>query len=304
MAENEKVVTIDEMVEGFKKLGIKEGDILNLKISLKSIGKVERGADGVVESLLNVVGESGTLVTESFVNTYYFPRMAGSKAVTTEKTKSYAGAVANALIKRDDCFFSKHPIQRFAAIGARAEELMNNHTPDSEAYNVLEEMSRYGGKNLRVGGFDKVIGVGTTHVAITKLRLRQKRIKSGVLYQDNQGNLKKFMINWPGGCASGFNKMLQGYLPNLSKVQKGFIGNAECLVTDMEETLNYELQLFKEKPNSFFCENPYCVDCRISWKFSKEKWFPFFIKCLKNKNYKNAFKAVGLQVFYSWQPRK
>jgi aminoglycoside N3'-acetyltransferase len=295
-------VSIWDMVKGFSDLGITRGDVLNLKISLKSMGDVENGADGVIDALLRVVGPEGTLVTESFVNSYFFPNLCPTKSLVSSATKSYAGAVANALMRNPGCYFSSHPIHRFAAVGAKAKELMDHHTPRSSAYHVLDEMSQIGGKNLRVGGFDKVIGVGTTHVAITNLGLKQKRLMSGVLFIDEQGERQTFMLNWAGGCAQGFNRMIMSYLDKLEYVKKTKIGDAECMVTMMSETLAHETTLLSQRPDSFFCEDPYCADCRISWAFSPESWSHFLLKCIKNGNYRMALKTIGLQLFSSWHP--
>ena len=63
----QKQWTFNELVHDLKACGIPEGCLLHLKISLKAFGKVEGGADTVLQALLEVVGPQGTLVSYNFV---------------------------------------------------------------------------------------------------------------------------------------------------------------------------------------------------------------------------------------------
>ena len=171
-----KPVTKDRLVADLKNLGVRPGDLLNVKVSLKSVGYVEGGPNTLIDALLEVVGPEGTLVSDSFVNVYPLPlSKKNAKKISDRWTPSYAGAVANAMIKYPNAFRSLHPVQKFVAIGAMAEELTQNHTPDSYAYDVLRVMCETGGRNLKLGTDEKVVGVGTTHVAIGALGFHQKR---------------------------------------------------------------------------------------------------------------------------------
>jgi len=290
-------ITYYDLCNDFDKLGIKKGDNLNLKISLKSIGYIEGGANTVINALLDVIGSEGTIVSESFVNTFYFPRLMGKKALVTQKTASYAGAIANEMLKREDSYRSTHPIQKFVAIGKYAKYLTERHTPNSMPYNVLKELSELNGKNLRVGGLDKVVGVGTTHVAITSLGLRERRIKSGVKYINEKGEMKVFMLNWAGGCAKGFNNLMDIYKENGCIISVGFVGNAPSMITDMKKTLECEIELFSKNPKAFLCDDPCCVNCRMSWDFSDKKLLVFISNCIKEKKYKNLIKLLALYLY-------
>lgn len=54
--------TIRSIEKDLRKLGIEQGDLLLVHSSLSSIGWVCGGSQSVIEALLNVVGEKGTLV--------------------------------------------------------------------------------------------------------------------------------------------------------------------------------------------------------------------------------------------------
>ena len=51
-----RVITKDEIVKGLIALGVKKGDVLMVHTSLKNIGYVCGGAEGVIEALIEAVG--------------------------------------------------------------------------------------------------------------------------------------------------------------------------------------------------------------------------------------------------------
>lgn len=266
-----ETITRDRLVEDIKNLGVQKGDTLNLKISLKSIGKVEGGPNTVIEAIQEVVGKEGTLVAESFINSYHLSHLRKNIIVSEPDTPSYAGAIANAMIKYPGAIRSTHPIQRFSAVGARAKELMENHTPDSYAYNVLKVLAETGGKNLKIGADGKVIGVGTTHVAIGMLNLKQIVPREGIYYVDEQGETKLFRRTWAGGCDRGFSNFVPLYKQSDAFINVGLVGEAETTLSDMKKTLDLELDTLSRNPAFFLCDNPKCTNCRYSWEFSKGK---------------------------------
>ena len=164
---------------------------------------------------------------------------------------------------------SSHPIQRFVAIGARAKELMAAHTPDKNGYWVMEELARLGAFNLNIG--EKVVGVGTTHVAVEKTGLKKRIIPRGRNYLGHNGEVRLFNVNWNGGCAKGFVKFVPLY-EQAALIRRGKVGNAATMLTKMEETLKLERQVLEKDPSFFFCDDPTCKDCRLRWAHSTGNW--------------------------------
>lgn len=264
--ERSDLITKDVLICDLQSAGITKGALLHLKVSLKSIGQVQGGADTLLDAILEVVGAEGTLVVDSFITSYPLPLSTEhAKIISTEKSPSYAGVFANAMIKHPLSVRSQHPIQRFTAIGARAHELMDTHTPESGGYDVMEKLAELGALNLSIG--EKTVGVGTTHVAIERMGHEKKSSNMGLNYLAADGTTKLFKVNWSGGCSRGFVKFIPLYEKNgfLKRVK---IGKAQSIVTNMKGTLAVEEEKLKEDSSFFFCDDPTCKDCRLNWSHS------------------------------------
>ena len=298
-------VTKDQIVSDLQRLGLKRGDLVNVKASLSSMGKVKGGAKTVIDAILEVIGEEGTLLSEAFIATFLFPLTKKQKSIVSSDTlPTYAGAVAATMTKYPNSFRSLHPVQKFVAIGAKAKELMYNHTADTYAYDPLRVMAENKGVNLRIGGIDKVVGVGTTHVAIGLTKLRQKRFKRGIYYIDANGKKKLFVSNWASGCDEGFNNLFPFYRKANAIVAEGKVGEAESMITDMKKTLDIEVSELRKNPRFFMCNDPSCIHCRLTWEFSEKTYLKtFFINVSKGRFRKAAFSFLTV-MFGPYLPPK
>ncbi len=301
---NERIITKQDLISDLKAMGINPGDILNVKISYKSIGKIEGGIKTLIDALLDVVGESGTIVSDAFVKSkLLYPLKKHTGKISTEETPSYAGVVANTMLQNPLSLRSPHPIQKFVAIGKNANIVLS-HDIDSRPYGVLHQMAKMNAKNLRIGSPDKVVGVGTTHVAIDILGYKQNLLKGGIdYYRDNK--LKTFVVNWPTGCRKSFNNLLPIYEQQGCIIKKGHVGNAEAMLSDMQKTLNAELNLGKENPDFVMCSDPCCYKCRLTWEHSSGSLFGVIaanLKKGKKKNVINIISAIYLSIFKNMQP--
>jgi len=261
-----------DLMRDLRVLGIRKGDILNLKVSMASIGYVAGGPRTLIGALLETVSTEGTLVAESFVRVYPLPLSEeNSRHISDRYTPSYAGSLANAMIHYPGSCRSAHPVQSFTAIGKLAQTLTSNHTPDSYAYDVLRVMAQeLDARNLKIGTDAKVTGVGTTHVAIGLLGLHQNRPALGTNYYDYAtGEVKTFRLNWSGGCAKGFSNFIPLYYSYGAVLSEGKVGQADSKITSMKKTLEIELETLTRDKTFFFCGNPKCTSCR-SWDFSPD----------------------------------
>jgi aminoglycoside 3-N-acetyltransferase len=120
------MVTKEIIVNGFKKLGLKQGDAVLVHSSLSSFGHVDGGADTVIDALLETVGKEGTVLV---------PTLTGSEHLSAENppvfdvrnTPCWTGKIPETFRKRQAAIRSLHPTHSVAAIGAKAKYITEGH---------------------------------------------------------------------------------------------------------------------------------------------------------------------------------
>lgn len=279
----QKELTKNEIINDLKAIGVKQGDLLHLKVSMKSVGPLEGGVNTLLDAILETVGDEGTIVSDAFIPFFPLPlSKENAKKIVHDKSPSYAGVFANAMISHPNMVRSEHPIQKFAAIGKLAKELCENHTPESGGYDLLYDMIKRNAVNLTIGG--EVVGVGTTHVAIDHLEFKRKEVNGGVNYKSGTGEIKLAKINWNGGCGRGFPNFFPVYHEKGGIIREGKIGLAKSVLTSMADTYKVEIEKLTKDPDFFFCSDPVCYSCRIAWTHSEKKYLRFsYHWLLKNK---------------------
>ena len=142
------MLTFEQLVEGFQKLGVAVGDTLLVHSSYKSFGEVDGGPETVVRALETSLGEDGTLIMPTFNFDF-------NKGVPWDvrKTRSKMGALTE--IVRMDPMAKRvfHPFYSFAILGKHAEML------GSLRYKSAYERNSVFGKLRDLDGKIMVIGL-------------------------------------------------------------------------------------------------------------------------------------------------
>src|SRR5580693_4517545 len=63
---SKRVITKEQLITDFKKIGLQQGDSVLVHSSLSKIGFVEGGAKTLVDALFETVGDEGTLLFPTF----------------------------------------------------------------------------------------------------------------------------------------------------------------------------------------------------------------------------------------------
>ncbi len=167
---NKAVVIREDIMNALLEAGVEKGQTIMVHTSLSSIGYVCGGAQTVIETLLDAVGEEGTIMmpTQSWKNLDpqdgvhwevskkdwqkirdYWP--AYDKKITPTNTM---GAVAEMFRSWDGSVRSDHPARSVCANGKFAEYLTQNH----DISNIFGEGSPIG-KLYELNGYVLLIGV-------------------------------------------------------------------------------------------------------------------------------------------------
>src|SRR6266511_3845188 len=146
------MLTFEKLVEGFRELGVEEGDTLLVHSSYKSFGEVEGGPQTVIRALDAALGTQGTLIMPTFNFDF-------NKGVPWDvrTTPSKMGVLTELVRKDPRAKRVFHPFYSFAILGQRAEML------GSMRYKSSYERNSVFGKLRDLDGKIMVIGLSYTN---------------------------------------------------------------------------------------------------------------------------------------------
>lgn len=189
-------VTVDSLSLDLRDLGIESGETVLVHASLSALGWVCGGAPAVVDALLRVVGEDGTVVMPTHSPGNMDPADMGHPPVpeawydaVREQMPPYRpnctptqgmGAIAECFRSYPGVLRSDHPQHSFAAWGADAAFVTEDHAC---AYSLGEESPL--ARIYDLGG--RVLFLGTTHATNTSLHLAEYRAEIDVSVRTEAG---------------------------------------------------------------------------------------------------------------------
>ncbi|MFC0215116.1 aminoglycoside N(3)-acetyltransferase [Paenibacillus chartarius] len=185
------VLTKTDLIRQWKSCGLGEGQTVLAHTSLSKLGYVVGGAETLIRSLLEVVGEEGTVMmpSQTWKNLdpdtgVHWEAPAEAWPAIREHWPAYdknitpavgMGAAAEMLRKWPGAHRSDHPARSFAAVGRYAEHLTAHH----DLRNIfgegspLDKLYHLNGRVLLIGvGYDKNTSL---HLAETRARFPGKR---------------------------------------------------------------------------------------------------------------------------------
>lgn len=146
------MLTMAELVAGFKDIGLQADDTVLVHSSYKSLGGVEGGPQAVIDALLEVLGPQGTLVMPTF--NFDFNK---GQPWDVRSTPSQMGVLTELVRTDPRAKRVFHPIYSFAVIGKYAEELTR------ERYKSSYERKSLFGKLRDLDGKIMIIGLSYNH---------------------------------------------------------------------------------------------------------------------------------------------
>ena len=171
---HEVVQIKDELAQ----IGVSRGDVLMVHASLRGLGPIRGGAESLIDTISQALGPEGTMLMV----------LGADPAQPFDRLKTpadkYIGMLAEVFRSHPGVHVSDHLVARYAALGARAKELIDDvplndyHGPGS----VLERIIRVDGKVLRLGA--DMDSLTLTHYAEyladlpNKRRVRRKWIRA------------------------------------------------------------------------------------------------------------------------------
>ena len=146
------MLTSDDLLEGFRALGVEEGDTLLVHSSYKSLGAVDGGPQIVIKALEAALGPEGTLIMPTFNFDF-------NKGVPWDvrTTPSKMGILTELVRKDPRARRVFHPFYSFAVLGKHADML------GSLRYKSAYERESVFGKLRDLDGKIMIVGLSYTN---------------------------------------------------------------------------------------------------------------------------------------------
>ena len=123
----------NEVIECLKQLGVGKGDILIVHSAYKSLKPCGLSPEDIINSLLSLVGDEGTLVMP-VIRQYSYNESNDANLATdlsehvfeydVKNSKVWTGIIPNLFMQRSNAVVSRFPLNTLAAIGSEAENMM------------------------------------------------------------------------------------------------------------------------------------------------------------------------------------
>ncbi|MBC8506410.1 MAG: AAC(3) family N-acetyltransferase [Anaerolineales bacterium] len=141
------MLSFEDLVSGFQAIGVESGDTLLVHSSYKSFGGVDGGPQTIIDALLKVLGDEGTLIMPAF----NFDFCKGEPWDVSE-SPSHMGIITELVRKDPRSQRVFHPIYSFSIIGKQAEFLTKDRYKSSyERNSVFGKLCELDGKIMVIG---------------------------------------------------------------------------------------------------------------------------------------------------------
>ena len=256
-----KVVTKEAIVKELKNVGLRNDDIVMVHSSLKSMGYVCGGAQAIIEALIEVVGEEGTIMmpTQSWKNLdpetgVHWDADESEWQLIRENWPAYdkhitptntMGAVAEMFRTWPGSIRSDHPARSVCAWGKHAGYLTENH----DLSNIFGEGSpiaklyELDAKVLLLGvGYDKNTSL---HLADVRAEYPRKHncVEHSAIFQNGVRVWKEYSTLFVDG--EDFAEIGQAFEKE-NQVSQGIIGESEIKLINQRELVDFAVKWMEQ----------------------------------------------------------
>ena len=140
--------TKEKIIEQLVQMGVPQDRPILVHSSLRSVGKTENGADGLINALKEHICANGGLLC---VPTHTWANLGKNGVITLDMTKGETciGTLPNIAASRPDAFRSLHPTHSMAVFGEGAEDFIKGEekastpTPPDSCYGKIYDRDGY-----------------------------------------------------------------------------------------------------------------------------------------------------------------
>lgn len=256
----EEAVSREDLVEGFRRIGIKKGMTVEVHTSMKKFGYVIGGSQTVVDALLEAVGYDGTIVMplQSSGNTepsywvnppaerYLWNKIRSSMPPFDPDASEFAymGQVPNNLNRRPGAYRSNHPSCAFVTYGKYGKLIAHTHDLDF----ALGENSPLG-TMYGLPSYILLAGVGydnctAMHLGEYRSNARPIVLQGSAVEENGYRHWEKYLDL---DLDSDEFKEIGEKFEAAGKVTVGNVGAAECRFMKFSEIVDFTAEYLKKK---------------------------------------------------------
>lgn len=252
-------VSKKDIKNGLKKLGLKKGDIVCVHSSLSSFGYVEGGADTVIDALLEIVGDVGTIVMPTYSNNRIEVEKSPEETemgvtwkykilpFNSDEASCWTGILPETFRKRNGVLRSLHPTHSIAALGSKSREIVEPASQDpQDGWRKLLGFNAY------------ILLIGVNLDSCSSMHLVEDRVKLPNHILDKITPPKWLVEKYPEGewdfgfgPYPDFLKMEEPCLEH-SIMRKAKVGKAILKLVRLEELIDLFEEYMKRDPDQFY----------------------------------------------------
>lgn len=259
MASENVPVTVSALAGALSGLGLRRGDSVIVHSSLRSLGRMENGADGVLDALLEVLGPDGNLV----LPTFNYTRPAPEPCFDPEMTPGRTGIIPETGRRRPGALRSDDPTHSVAAIGPGAAALTAGHleTRTFGRGSPLDRLAAMGGKVLLLGvgqTSNSTVHVGEEHAGTPKASWYEEP----PLFRTRLpgGRVAEKRLDTSPSCSSAF-EAVEYPLRRNGEIAEARAGGAHLRLMAGAAVISRVVEIIADRPDILLCRWPGCRPC-------------------------------------------
>lgn len=257
---------IGSMLRDLCEIGVRKGNCLIVHSSFKSLGLTDASPVDVIRTLIEAVGESGTLMMPTFTYCYagvwgvrpYNPVTTPSRmmGILPETLRSYPGAMR-----------SGSPTYSVAAFGKHAKLLTSGkeNVGGLGAGSSFEDAYRLGAKILLVGvgnNRNSTIHYAEYASGLPFCDIPYRAFWGRTALAERDGKIVEVAISDFPGCSTNFGAVDE-FLVEKGLMKHGVVCSAGCLIMNSQEVVDAIASHLRKKPDWLFCDAITCEPCTL-----------------------------------------
>lgn len=260
---NKQIVTETDIINVFHKTGIIQGDTVMLHSSLSKIGYVENGADTLINAIIKIISDEGTLMMPAFPAVgFNYDYLKANPVFDIKNTPSKMGAVTELFRKRKGVLRSLHPTDSVSAFGKNAAYLVKDHFNQLTPYNVYSpfyKLCELKGKILMIGvDLNSLTNLHTLEDAVEnfKFPVYHDVIFTAALIDETKKKLSmKTKVHDPAYSKRRKCNALMPYFETAGFLKHFKLGSADCMIIQADSMHKWMLENYRTKGITMYTPN-------------------------------------------------